>query len=104
MSVHVGYTVTDSTVPHGGSGTPTVRLTQSYTPTKPLQIRLQSHAHTGRLDMIPCQNCGEDRASHFIGNSHGRFPCRQEADIVDLITGRARSFYVWASTNFEVSQ
>lgn len=38
MSVHVGYTVTDSTVPHGGSGTPTVRLTQSYTPTKPLQI------------------------------------------------------------------
>lgn len=38
MSVHVGYTVTDNTVPQGDSGPSTLRLTQSYTPTKSLQI------------------------------------------------------------------
>lgn len=38
MRVHVGYTATDNTVPHEDSGMPTIRRTQSYTPTKPLQI------------------------------------------------------------------
>lgn len=31
MSVHVGYTVTDNTVPNSHSGAPPLRLAQSYT-------------------------------------------------------------------------
>lgn len=38
MSVHVGYTVTDNTVPNSHSGAPPLRLAQSYTPRKSLQI------------------------------------------------------------------
>lgn len=49
MSVHVGYTVTDNTVPQGDSGPSTLRLTQSYTPTKSLQIRALWPVHPGAV-------------------------------------------------------
>ena len=41
MSVHVGYTVTDNTVPNSHSGAPPLRLAQSYTPRKSLQINVR---------------------------------------------------------------
>lgn len=47
MSVHVGYTVTDNTVPQGDSGPSTLRLTQSCTPTKSLQI-----THADRAEFL----------------------------------------------------
>lgn len=54
MCVHVGYTATDNTVPHGDSGMPTVRRTQSYTPTEVVTDNRGNNANVDDYpDLVP---------------------------------------------------